>query len=91
MKFVTPFFVLLMAAFSLSPAMAEENKTVSYSLKKQGRVHFQEQAQEQIAAQDSYDTVSPEDIEPAAGGFDIEEEPNGKTSLSERMRLPRKN
>ena len=91
MKFVKPLFVLAFAAFVISPATADEGKTVSYSLKKQGRVHFQEKTQDTVvAAEDSYEGMNPADIEPAAGGFEPEEKSN-ETSLSERIRLPRKN
>ena len=90
MKFVKPLFVLAFAAFTISPALAEEGKTVSYSLKKQGRVHFQDKTQDQIATQDSSEAIHPADIEPAAGGFEPEKRLN-ETSLSERIRLPRKN
>lgn len=78
--------VLAFTAFTFSPALADEGKSVSYSLKKQGRVHFPEKAQDQNAV---HDTIHPEDIEPEAGGFEPEEK-SGETSLSERIRLPRK-
>jgi transcriptional regulator GlxA family with amidase domain len=90
MNFIKPLFVLVLTVFAFSPALADEGKSVSYSLKKQGRVHFQDKTQDQIAAQDTPDAVHPADIEPAAGGFEPEER-NNETSLSERIRLPRKN
>lgn len=90
MNFTKPLSVLVLIVFAFSPALADESKSVSYSLKKQGRVHFQDKTQDQVSAQDTPDTVHPADIEPAAGGFEMEKE-NKETSLSERIRLPRKN
>ena len=93
MKFVAPFLVFTLATFAVFPVFAGEGANVSYSLKKQGRVHFQAKADDQmsVATDAMTDMVHPADIEPAAGGFSPEESDAGKTSLSERMRLPRKN
>ena len=91
MKFVKPLFVLAFAAFVISPAIADEGKTVSYSMKKQGRVHFQEKTQDTVAdAEDSHEGINPADIELSFGEFDTDEKSN-ETSLSKRIRLPRKN
>lgn len=91
MKYVTV-FVLAMAAFAFSPVFAEE-AGISYSMKKQGRVPFQNETQDQdmAAAQDNADMMTnPADIEPAAGGYDMDDA-DDKASLSDNMRLPRKN
>ncbi len=92
MKFTKPFFVLGLAAFAFSPALADQGKDVSYSLKKQGRVHFQDKTPDQAsnAAQEQYDAVSPDQLEPAAGVSEVEEKVN-EPSLSDKIRLPRKN
>jgi len=94
MKFIKPIFTLALTAFILSPALvsADEGKSVSYGLKKQGRVHFQDKStkSEPAAVQDVTDAVHPADIEPAAGGFEPVEAMTDKKSVSQRMRLPRK-
>jgi len=90
MKFVKPILVLALTVFAFSPSLADEGKGVSYSLKKQGRVHFQEKKQDQASVEETQENVHPADIEPAAGGFEPEEKDQA-TSLSKRIRLPRKN
>lgn len=91
MKFLKPLFIFTFAAFIISPANADDGKSVSYSLKKQGRVHFQEKTQNTVtAAQDSFEDINPAEIEPAAGAFEAEENSN-ESSLTDSLRLPRKN
>ena len=92
MKFLKPLFVFAIAVFAISPALAEEGKAVSYGLKKQGRVHFQDKMTEEqpAAAEAASESVSPADIEPAAGAMEDAVE-SGEASVSERIRLPRKN
>jgi hypothetical protein len=67
----------------------ESAPKVSYSAKKQGRVAFQDNApQGQITAAE--EATDPASIEPAAGGFEPAEQTQEK-SLSDTMKLPRKN
>lgn len=94
MNFTKALVLVAFAVFALSPAMvsaAEDGKTVSYSLKKQGRVHFQDKKQDEPAAQDAADQGNPAEIEPAAGAEEAAQDQDTTPSLSERIRLPRKN
>lgn len=92
-KVSLPFLALfLLSSALISTASAEESYTrASHAMQKQGKVHFQQKADEEIAAQDSYEEemIHPADIEPAAGGFEPEDM-DKPSNLSEQMRLPRK-
>jgi len=82
--------ILAFAAFTALPSIGfagEEAPSVSYSLKKQGRVHFQNNAEDAVSSQEE-NTVDPAAIEPAAGGHDpVEAE---EDALAKSMKLPRK-
>lgn len=88
-KFIALASVALMLAAPIA-AVADAPK-VSYSAKKQGRVHFQEKSQDQSSSQASYENINPANIEPAAGDFKPEMSEGNTVSASDRMRLPRKN
>ncbi len=82
------------AAFMVLPtAVLADAPKVSYSAKKQGRVVFQQDTQEETSSPITNKTISPSEIEPAAG----DQEPAVSTgnseenALSESMKLPRKN
>lgn len=94
MKLAKPLFVLTLIAFAFAPTLShagDSAPSVSYAAKKKGMVHFQDKADNTVAATaDSMEGVHPADIEPAAGGFEVEETAT-QNSLADRMKLPRKN
>jgi len=88
----TNFFVMAaLVVFVISPvAVYADSLKVSYSAKKQGRVAFENKAQDEVAASKDATAVSnPADIEPAAGDY----EPEGvkEDTVARSIKLPRKN
>ena len=80
--------LLTSIAFPVS-VIAGEGASTSYSLKKQNRVHFEKDMQEDASAYEgTQENVNPADIEPAAGA---EEPAQGDATLAGDMKLPRKN
>ena len=93
MKFFTAILAIAFCIISASPTIAGET-TTSYSLKKQGRVHFQDKKETSEVnnnVEAAPETINPADIEPAAGASEPSMTEAEETSLSERLRLPRKN
>lgn len=85
-----PVLLAVAAAALIAPnfASAGEGVTTSYSMKKQGRVHFQEKTAETPAMSMDMENVNPADIEPAAGGYEMDAPQ--EDALKESMKLPRK-
>jgi len=82
--------VAVVAAFAFAPSIsfAGDAPSVSYSAKKKGMVQFQDKAADTVSATaDSFEGVNPADIEPAAGGYDVE---TTTKSVAEKIQLPRK-
>jgi hypothetical protein len=94
----TPLILIAaLASFVFVPSLAfagDAAPKISYTAKKQGRVHFQDKTEDQAAAaQDAsttLDDVNPADIEPAAGGYEPEDRKE-ESSLADSLKLPRKN
>lgn len=77
-------FIMLVAAVFMFGA-GNVSAKVDYSAKKSGKVHFQDQEQEQDAQTAAEAEIDPSQIEPAAGAIEEEAE-----DLGESMKLPRK-
>lgn len=92
-KIKTIFMISLAAVIILPTFVVAEDSApkVSYSAKKQGRVAFQKPEAEkpEVSAQQDIDYSNPANIEPAAGDF--EAETKSENSLSDSLKLPRKN
>lgn len=78
----------------IAPSIAADNQdnTISYTAKKQGRVHFKTDAKqdEQITSSSMEENFDPESIEPAAGGYQDDMTATGAQSVSDSIKLPRK-
>lgn len=90
--FLAAFCVLSSSVAFVSVQAEDGGAGVSYSKKKQGMVHFVDEAAQDeatAAAQDaSSDASNPADIEPAAG---VEQEPAADDNIAaEMIKLPRK-
>lgn len=90
MKFIIPLFALLTVFFSPLAHANDDGKLSSYHLKKQGKVHFTDRTEDNIAAQDQYPQNGVQNIEPAAGVETNMEPQEQKSELADKMRLPRK-
>ncbi len=83
----------ILAFYAPNEAQAEENITTNYSMKKQNRVPFQVDTNDNASVSkqgDDASVVQPSEIEPAAGGYDATPEQK-EDDLAKSMKLPRKN
>lgn len=91
----TKFFATILLAagmFALPVSVMAEGISSSYTQKKQGYVPFKTKNETALEDAASYaETTDPAKIEPQAGDMETDAEGDEESSLSEKMRLPRKN
>ncbi len=76
-------------AFAIAPMGTSLAGAPDYSKKKSGGVSFSNDKEETTAATSGTEATDPSQIEPAAGGYEEEDEAQEK-SLADDMKLPRK-